>query len=164
MSTNVKEPSSSTEVILTDSNNSYNRSFMMESDTPLFEIVVRLKRGDQTVMLRPSSTMFSDYPRSESETTRENSFEPSTGKPLKDSKFTLSHSQSLDISSLCETLVKRSESLRQRLMPMAGYARVITLPELQQVASLVLLMTSGLEEISRTLKSAFGVSSWPTEE
>src|SRR6266576_2342762 len=147
-----KPPSRVIEVMLRDLNGTYILSFTMESAIPISEILERRKRGDPIVMLELYSMMSSKCLKYANAMSEANLLELSTETPLSGSKFTFSLSQLLHISWLYETLVKRLESLRQKLTRTEGSERHITLQELRQVDFHLALMTSELVEISKTLK------------
>src|SRR5215475_3461745 len=134
----------------------------MESDMPLSEILERLARGAPMALSLLFSTTPSDYLKYAKEMTEEKWPARSTVTHLSDYRFTLSLSQLFLISSLYETLAKRLEFLRQRLTVMGDSELHITLPELRQVDFHLALMILEVEEISRTLKSAYAESSSQT--
>src|SRR4029077_8356696 len=107
----------SIEVTLTAYSGTSIGSLPMESGTPNFQTVEKLKLGVLTPMLLLSSMMYSNFLKYESETNGERWYAQLTGRPLNDFRYILSLSQLLAISSHYEILVKRLESLRRKLTP-----------------------------------------------
>src|SRR5262245_11341350 len=139
------------EVTLRDSSGTSIQSFKMESGITDSEIQAELKRGDLTPMWLHFSTIYSSYRKLERELTEARWRGPSIVRPLNDYRYTYSLNHLLHISSLLETLVKRLESLKQKLTPTDGSELRITSPELRQVDFLLALMTLELVEIYKML-------------
>src|SRR6185436_19907876 len=93
--------------------------------------------------------------RSASETTEAKWPAPSTEMLLSAFRYTSLDSQSYPISLLFETLVRKLESFKRRLIAMAACVPHTTLQERRLVASHLASMISEVEEICKTSKCAF---------
>src|SRR5262245_45670519 len=138
-------------------------SFTRELDTPISEILEKLRRGDQTALSQFFYTMFSGSLKSGSVIALANLQEQSIETLSSGFKYTLSDSQLSRISYLLRTLGKNLEFLKQTLTRTAASEPHTISQALPQVDSLVVLMISGLAEISRTLKSDSDESSSQTQ-